>query len=427
MGSENELRLNPLRGNQAMVSKYWESVWSVLSGSVLAQIIPILGSLVIARLFAPAEFGQFSAWQGAVLLLAVMLTGRFETALAVESDGEPRRLAVIGTMATTGVTTCLAGALLGIASIGLPGAFGEIPSTLAVVAIPSAMAFALSQTWQSWAAAEGRYRELSVMRVTSALATTLAQIAAGTLSSSAASLAIAYMFGTMAGLAASSYLMPIGRAPIRLVVSSIQPLWKRHRRFPMFALPADTINAAAAQLPVLLVASRFGADIAGLLALSMRTLGAPLALVGRSVLDVFKRQAAASFRERGECRGEYLNTFKVLALGSAVFCLFLGTISEQLFVIAFGDEWGKAGTIAVWMLPMFAFRFIASPLSYMVYIAGKQHLDLIWQVSLLAMTLISLQGFQGYDVTLQAYSIGYSVLYAIYLVMSYRISLGTQR
>src|SRR3546814_7653118 len=61
--------------------------------------------------------------------------------------------------------------------------------------------------------------------------------------------------------------------------------WKQQRKFPMFALPAATINTVSAQLPVLIVASRFGTEFAGYLAMSLRLIGAPVTLLGRSVLD----------------------------------------------------------------------------------------------------------------------------------------------
>ena len=104
----------------------------------------------------------------------------------------------------------------------------------------------------------------------------------------------------------------------------------------------------------------------------------------------------------------------------------LGRESGARIALAFGEVWRGAGTIAVWLLPLFALRFIASPLSYMVYIAGKQHVDLFWQVALLCMTIASLTLFTDHKHALLVYSAGYSLLYVIYLVMSYRFSLGVK-
>ncbi len=406
---------------------FWRSVASVLTGTVLAQVIPVLGSLVVARQYAPAQFGIFSAWLGAVLLLGVVLTGRFEAALAIEPDGEPRRVAVISTLATIMIGACVSAVAVAITMVVDPGWANGIPVLLIAVSVPAATAVAAAQTWQSWAAAEGLYRELSVMRISQAASVTLLQIAAGLFLSTASALAFAHVLGVMVSLVVSARLMPTGALPEGKLAAAIGAFWRRQKRFPLLALPADAINAAAVQLPILIVASRFGAEIAGLLAMTMRILGAPIGLLGKSVLDVFKRHAASSFRAHGECRSDYVQTFKVLGLGSLAFSLVMAVSSETLFAVAFGEIWRGSGVIAVWLLPLFALRFIASPLSYMAYIAGKQHVDLLWQIALLGMTLASLNLPQRYDLALQAYSAGYSLLYIIYLALSYQYSLGERR
>ncbi|KJS27213.1 MAG: hypothetical protein VR76_09615 [Pseudomonas sp. BRH_c35] len=219
--------------------------------------------------------------------------------------------------------------------------------------------------------------------------------------------------------------MPLGKFSISVAPQAVIGFWRRHSNCPKFGVPAGAINTAAAQLPLLIVASRFGAEIAGLLAMTMRILGAPIGLLGKSVLDVFKRHAATNFRARGECAGDYIRTFRVLTLGSFVFCVVMVFASEWLFAFAFGEVWRGAGTITIWLLPLFALRFIASPLSYMVYIAGKQHIDLLWQIVLLGVVLTTLSIPSNHALALQAYSGGYSILYVIYLWMSYRFSRGS--
>jgi O-antigen/teichoic acid export membrane protein len=202
---------------------------------------------------------------------------------------------------------------------------------------------------------------------------------------------------------------------------------KRQRRFPLLALPADLVNSVAAQLPLIIVANRFGAEFAGLLALTLRIVGAPIGLLGASVLDVFRRRSAASFMERGECRAEYLDTFRVLALGSVLVAIALSWAAELFFVFAFGDAWRMSGTIAVWLMPMFALRFVASPLSYMMYVAQRQHLDLLWQLGLLGVTWASLTLPSSPFSALQAYGVGYSSMYVLYLYLTFRLSLGSRK
>ncbi|WP_082143256.1 lipopolysaccharide biosynthesis protein [Pseudomonas fildesensis] len=409
-------------------SDYWRSIASVLTGSAIAQIIPILGALVIARLYSPGEFGIFASWLGGVVFLGVLITVRFETALAIEQDGAPRAHAVYSVVITSLVVAV--GFML--ATLLVLYVFPEITQTVSLTlllcAVPTALTIGLLQTWLSWAAAEGHYGLLSKMRICGASSITFLQIGLGCIHPNATVLGIGYFLGGLIACGIAIKLMPL-RVPGREIgkAKTVKGFWYRQRRFPQFSLPADAINSAAAQLPVIIVAHRYGAEVAGLLAMTLRILGAPLGLLGKSVLDVFKRHAASRYREYGECRDIYIRTFKVLSLGSLIFVAVMLFLSEPIFVIFFGEKWRFSGTIATWMLPYFALAFIASPLSYMVYIAGKQNLDLLWQVALLAMTVTALSVFQDYAVALKVYSVGYAALYVVYVAMSYHFSLGDKR
>ena len=403
---------------------YWKSVASVLTGTVVAQVIPVLGSLIIARLFSPSMFGIFSAWLGLAMLGAVLLTCRFDMALAIEDDGPPRQVGVWGTLSVALMIACLVALIMLGIHLLAPQLLSKYPVELLLLLLPMALMFAGSNTWQLWAAAEGKYRNLNAMRIAQALLVTVLQILVGLFLSNAWTLAFAQFLGVFLSCCISFYIMPLQLPDRHDLLTKITMFWRRNIEFPIFSLPAGFINTTAAQLPVLIVASRFGADVAGLLAMTIKVLGAPIGLLGKSVLDVFRRYAASSYRSQGECRKEYIGTFKILALGSIAFCLFMAFFAEPVFVIAFGEEWAGSGIIALWLLPMFAMRFIASPLSYMVYIAGKQHLDLLWQITLLGMTIFTLYSLSNYQEALIAYSAGYSILYVAYLLMSYRFSLG---
>lgn len=404
--------------------RFWRSVGVVLSGAAAAQAIPLLGSLLIARLFSPSEYGVFAVWLGVISLVAIVVTGRYEVALALEPDGELRRIAMVATLATILVGSL---GLVLIAASAVPFLASRISRLpLWLLGIPAVSLVAVAQSWQAWAVAEGRYVNLSAIRVAQAAGITSAQILAGTIQATALSLVLGHMAGVLVGLGVATWRLPIScRMPARDGWRQpIQSFWSRHRRFPMYSLPADSVNTAAAQLPLLIVSARFGAEVAGWLAMTMRMLGGPISLLGAAVLDVFRRSAVQAWRVRGECRAEYLQTLRVLATGSAAVALVAAPFSESLFARAFGEPWRAAGTIALWMWPMFALRFVASPLSYIFYVAGKQHVDLLWQLTLLGMSFVTLSMPATYPGALQAYSAGYATLYVLYLVLSYRFSRG---
>lgn len=407
-----------------MKGRFWSNVASVLSGTAVAQFIPIVGSLALARLYAPAAFGAYSVWLGFVLILAVIATLRLEMALVVVDDGEPRKEAAQFVLLTILLIGLLGGTLLSIAWMtGLLLTEIRTPALLAAVVV-AAMMTAASDSWQNWAASNGQYKSLIRIRITQAFVIVLAQLFGATLATTTEMLVVGHVVGLAFALVVAFVHLPMARLPMPGLFDRLWLFWTSHRRFPMFALPADAINTISAQLPLLVISTRFGAESAGLLALTMRVLGAPIALLGRSVLDVFRRHAAEAFRRTGSCRPEYLTTLKVLTVGSIGLIIGVVLFARSIFDLAFGAQWEMSATMAMWLVPLFALRFVASPLSYIFYIVGKQNVDLAWQIALLAVVSAALWLPSSLQDSLFAYTYGYSAMYLVYLAISYRYSKG---
>lgn len=363
------------------------------------------------------------------MFLGVVLTCRFEMALAVEANGTARLWAVVATLKTIGITSTLALVVLCSAVLLKLEFLDKFTLGLLVMLIPTAALLAGTQTLQNWAAADGRYRHLSLMRILQAGSVVAFQISFGLLASNPFELACGYLAGTLVGLLAGLLVFPLTTEGSASVGDreSLTEFWRRQRRFPAFSLPADAVSAATAQLPIVLVAARFGSEAAGLLAMALRMVGAPMSLLSASVLDVFKRHSAEAYRDKGECRAEYLHALGLLFLVATVASIGIALFAKPFFATLFGASWAGAGFITLLLLPRFALGFMASPLSYIVYVVGKQHVDLFWQLSLLGMTIMALLLPSSFHAALLAYSVGYGVLYVVYLWMSYRFSCGKSK
>ncbi|MGB3837195.1 lipopolysaccharide biosynthesis protein [Castellaniella sp.] len=412
---------------EAVGKSYWRQVTSVFMGAAAAQTVPLAGSLVIARLYAPNEFGLYSTWLGISLILTVCVTCRFEHALGLEPDGAPREKLVVSALfliVATALVFLLIATLLA-TSGNVP--YWKLPAGLTLLLVPMTMGAGFSSVWQSWAANNGDVRSLSYIRIWLAICVTVLQIVVGWLRPDATALAAAQVLGTWVAGVISYRRLSIRHGFPRSASQAylwIARSFRRYKRFAMLSLPADLISAASAQLPVIVLTSRFGPEIAGFYALAARMMGAPVSTLGGAIRDVFKRFANEEYRLSGNCRGTYSRTFFLLLVASVLMVLVLYPFSEDLFSIFFGDNWRMAGTVVTWLLPMFALRFISSPLSYTFYIVQKQNVDLIWQICLFSMTVSALTSFDGYKDSLIYYSVGYSVLYIFYVGLSKKYSKG---
>lgn len=402
---------------------YWKNISSVFSGTLAAQLIIIVGSIFIARIFSPSEFGKFSAWLAIVSFSSVIITLRFEAVLAIVEEGMDRLKAVffVFLISITISIVLFASLVLAKNSPWIDIYFSK--SILLILTIaPAALFLALNQVCQMWAAAEGMYKNLIIMRLVHAVTIIGMQISLGLKYPYAASLAVGFTIAGVIGLGIAITIMPKFIDVKFYNFQNLKSFFKRYRKFPIFALPADSINSAVAQLPVLIISLRFGSEVAGYLALTMRVLGAPLGLIGKAVLDVFKRHAVQNIQQEGNCRDLYLSTFSVLAFSSLLFVVATILLADEIFRVAFGSEWVVSGKMAIWLLPMFALGMIASPLSYLSYLVEKQHIDLLWQSGLAIVVLLNLNSFSTYESTLIAHSIGYGLMYLIYIFISYNLS-----
>ena len=406
------------------VPQFWQSILFVFQGAVLAQLIPLLSYIIIAKLVSAENFGIFSVWLGVAKLYSVLVTLRLENALVIEADGLERDRSVLLVILTAGLLSLLFILVTAGMYFIAPESLSSMPNLAWMLLVPSAFFFACDASLQSWAAADGRYGDLNKIRVLQTSLIAALQIILVYFFRDSKSLIVGSCLGSFFAILVANYICPVRGLSGINILFELKKFWLKYKRFPIYSLPADGVSNFVSQLPVLIIGSRFGLDVAGQLALTLKMMAAPVGLLGRAVQDVFKRHAAIDFAKLGNCAALYKKMSMVLFLGGVLFLSITFGIGEEMFALVFGEEWRQAGKYAVLLSPVYALGFIVSPLSYIVYIVNRQYVDLMWQIALLLTVLLALLSPESVLQALLAYSLGYSLMYMVYMVITYRLSLG---
>lgn len=405
--------------------RWWRDVAAVSGGSAVAQFLPIVASIVLTRLVVPGEYGEFAAWLGVVTIAGVFIPMRLESAIALEPPGGARQRALLCVLLIIGVITALLAAIVLVAEFVHVGP--GVPGGVAALGLATAGMLAASTALQTWLGAEGVFGQLSRMRIVQALALSGTQVVACWVRPSSESLMAGYAFGTSMGIA---YAMCV---PLRRSLASDGGHWSlratanfvtRHRRFALLSLPAGIVGSVAEQLPLLLTTARFGSESAGYLALAQRTLGAGIALLTAPIVDVFRRDCSNAWVARGECGKEFAHSLRVLAAMALALVLVVAPAAPGLFAALFGSSWRQSGVMAIWLLPLFAMRTVASPLSFVYFVAGRQGLDLAWQLAVLSFIGAAFLLPHTAHESIVIYAWGYAGLYAGYLLAARWLSTG---
>ena len=196
----------------------------------------------------------------------------------------------------------------------------------------------------------------------------------------------------------------------------------KHKRFITYTFPADAISTFLAQMPLWVFGTRFGLDASGQLALALRTMKAPAALIGNSIQDVFIRQAMKDLENLGNCKDLFKRTFLFLFFGALAFFAISFFFVEELFVLFFGEVWSEAGHYAFYLTPLFAIGFISSPLSILILIIKRQDIDFIWHLILLPLVFVSFVLPYTDTDTLLSYVCVFSFMHVVYIFLTHRLS-----
>ncbi|WP_336331860.1 lipopolysaccharide biosynthesis protein [Pseudomonas putida] len=397
----------------------------VLVGTLGAQLITIGVTLVLVRLYSPGEMGAFSVWLSFATIFAVVVTGRYELAIFSATERSEfhsvLKLVLLLILLSSAVVAAIS-ATVRFVWPALPEVVGDYWVALALVSL----GLGVNKLILSLLTYQQFFTRLGIARVSLAACIAIGQVSAAYLVNGVSGLIYGQMLGVVAATALAALWVgkPLIDACAATPWKSVRQVAMRYINFPKFSLPADLVNTIASQIPVVLLAAKFGGESAGWFALTLKMMGAPISLLAASVLDVFKEQAARDYRRTGSCRDIFIKTFKLLALLALPPFVAFWFVGEWAFGFIFGDAWAESGRYAVLMIPLFYMRFVVSPLSYTIYIAQRQGLDLAWQLTLLALTFACFTLPDTVDSVLWLYSIGYAIMYFIYFWMSFYCAKG---
>jgi O-antigen/teichoic acid export membrane protein len=261
--------------------------------------------------------------------------------------------------------------------------FGILP-VYASILLPLAIALtAIYSIFKFWYIREGSFSVISKVQILQSAMRGTSQVLLGWASLGWVGLCLGDIAGRVWGVSGMARLAwPKMRQELSPL--NVRRLWQTvrdYRKFPLYALPSQLTDTAAANLPLPLIARAFGAAAAGQFALVQTVLLLSAGLVVSSVADAFHNRLALYARETPE---RALPLFWKTAAGLAVVgiapTLLLVFFGPWLFQLVFGKTWVEAGRLVVVVAPWTMAGLVISPLSRVVYVFQAQEMKLIYDL-----------------------------------------------
>lgn len=349
-------------------SKFRSATLRVTIGSALGYLITLLLTPVLSRLFGPEAFGLSATVIAVISVFTGISTFRLEVFAQRSTDEQEAR-------------TIFRYGLLCAASWGL------LVSVVALVAWwqlevdwpwllvgPLVFLASLQLIGGAVLTRQRRYTALATANFTQGAGTGVAQMLLGFVQASPLSLVLGF------GAARLVWFFPLSRLRAPRDSAPVRVPDEVRRDAPVAGVSA-LVNSLGGQLTILVASALYGAVEAGLLAMAIRLLVSPLAIIGQAA-------AAASIGELGRLiragSGEGASVVKSamrdLALVGAVPCVGLALVGLFFASPLLGPEWEQAGQMMALLAPGTLLQFAVSPFSQLLNITGRSRQLLVWDV-----------------------------------------------
>lgn len=368
------------------VGSFVRSVGILTGATAAAQALAVLALPLLTRLYTPEDFELLAVYASILGIFSVVACLRYDIAIPIpDCDQKGFELLAISLG-----SAALVSSLIAIPAFVFPEQAASligVPQMESLIwLLPIGIFLAASyNALQNWALRMKRFRSVAITRVSRAAVGMGTQVGIGLHTPQPFGLVFGHML--MGGFGIFGLGLDVLRKDRgvykRLRASRSLERLKEHYRFPVYSVPEALLNTTANELPIVLIASLAAGPEAGFVMLATRVIGLPMTLIGGSVAQVYLAEARHKLAEGTLTQFTNSVMWKLFRYG-AIPISAVGFLSPFLFPLVFGDAWGRAGVLVAWMVPWFVLQFVASPISMILHVVGRQ----LWAAYLQAAGLV---------------------------------------
>lgn len=397
--------------NDFILTDYLKDISTLVSGSLIAQLITFLSIPLLSRLYTPEDFGAYSTFITLTGIFGLISNLLYDRAIILpKKDSNALSLFIAAvffsflTLIFILTTIVLFRPLLSDYFVGI--------STLIFFLIPlRVFQLGIFQASEQISIRDKKFKSTAIIRSSNSFLTSLFQISSnifynlngGLILGKILSDIIATILFIISNI--SFFLKNIPKVSLASVASIV----KKHIVFPKFQLPSIFSNTVSQSLPIVFLTSFFSLEIAGFYGMSMRLLKQPTELIGSSTQNVFYQRATGLFNKGESILGLFtsttLNLTKIYILPMFIIIFF----APLIFELFLGSEWVVAGQISQILIFWCFFSFIKPPAMMLFNILKLQHIQLRIEFTQLFLRIAALLTgyifFQSYLVSITLFVI----------------------
>lgn len=347
----------------------------LISSTTIAQIISVIVSPILTRLYSPEIFGEYSLYLSIYSILIILFTAGYESAINLpKREATAHKLIILCIIISIGC--CITSEIIiFINNIFFHKNIINLSENYIILLPFAALVGSIYKVMHFYYIRVSWFNVLSKINILQALFLAILNVV------------FAYIIFNYNGLIISNFLALFSITIITFIIfknrtsgnslkiKKILFLSKRYENFPKFSLTSNLFNIAVTSIPIMLFSNFYGTYYLGMYAIASRCINMPLSVIGSSISQIFLNDIAKIKSNKvmlKEITEKYYNYLLYLNLLFPI----IGLLAEPLFGFIFGEKWIFSGKIVKILSPYLSVAFIYSSLSSLITIKEVQSLSL---------------------------------------------------
>lgn len=403
-------------------SEFLKNIFTLLSGSTIAQIITFLAIPVLTRIYTPQDFGFFAIYFSIATIISTISTGRYELAIMLPKHKKDALSIIKGTFRIVFIISILSFVLIAVLK-NSDTIFTKFIKPTYFYFLPLSVLFmGLIKVYTQWYSRQKEFKLIAVSGIVQSGSTSGLNIISGLyFYLQSTGLFIGHIIGQFFQLIIFYFrfqknekaeFKEIKKADIKIQL-------KENKNFPYYSAPMGLLNSISVDILIYVLNIFYSTTMVGLYTNASKVVNYPLNLITQSFTSVFYQKIT----ETDKKVKLYLLSFfinLILAIIAMIPIIFWG---EELFMFVLGDDWKLAGSIAKYLAPLTITSFAMRNVSNVFSLTRRNGILLIWQIIYLIVILsvLFISKTEEFEFLLMSVSITGSVLYCALAFIGYRV------
>lgn len=385
------------------IGKFAKNVLTLLTGSTIAQTIPIAVSPILTRLYTPEDFGILALFLAIVSFIAIVITGQYESAIVLPKKDEDAINIFFLSLIITFTISIITLIIVWIFNQAFTQLLNNKDISNWLYFIPIVLILTgMYNTFNFWLTRKRQFKSLAIGRVTMTSGNSGIKIGLGLLTGGPDGLISGAIGGQLIGTGVLGWLLrkDIKNNLKQISKKKISENALKYQDFPKYKLPHGFLDMINQNGIIFIITAFYSFGVLGFYSFSMNILRKPLTLIGSSVAQVFYQKASETYNESKDVwkiTKRTLFNLSLIALPIFIIIVFWG---PNLFSLIFGEKWKEAGIYAQILSPWLMLKFITSPISIIPTVLNKQKTFLIIGIgyNLIVPLVLLVISFLNYDI-----------------------------